>query len=154
MGTFMYVICFVDSRYGMLFNHRRLSRDRVLMQKVAALTKGSPLWTDAFSEPLFPERPENLRISENFLEEAGDGAFCLDEDRPLLPCREKIERLYLYCWNRDYPSDWKLDFLPEEQGLVLVSEEEFAGSSHEKITMQMWERREDTAPALGTEWEA
>ncbi|MDD6691728.1 MAG: ribonuclease Z [Lachnospiraceae bacterium] len=154
IGTSMYVILFVDNRYGMLFNHRRLSRDRGLMQKVAVLTQGALLWTDAFSAPLFPERPENLRISENFLEEAGEGAFCLDEDRPLLPYGEKIERLYLFCWNRDYPSDVKLDFLPWEHGLVPVSEEEFAGSSHEKITLQLWEREEDSVPMGDADWEA
>ena len=48
IGTSMYVILFVDNRYGMLFNHRRLSRDRGLMQKVAVLTQGALLWTDAF----------------------------------------------------------------------------------------------------------
>lgn len=137
----MNVICFVDNRYGMRFNGRRLSRDRVLLQRVVELSQGSALWTDSFSRILFPDPPENLVVSENFLEEAPEGAFCLDEDRPLLPVAERIACLYLYCWNRDYPSDEKLDLIPEEQGMELVRTEDFPGYSHEKITLEVWKAR-------------
>ena len=51
---------------------------------------------------------------------------------------EKIEKIILYRWNRVYPADvhFPIDF----SGWKLVQAEEFAGSSHEKITEEIYER--------------
>ena len=50
----------------------------------------------------------------------------------------KIEELIIFKWNRRYPSDLTLDFNPSEHNMVLVKSEDFKGTSHEKITMEVW----------------
>lgn len=46
---------------------------------------------------------------------------------------QDAELLIIYCWNRRYPSDKKLPagFLDH---YAMISEQDFAGSSHDKIT--------------------
>ena len=49
----MILITVVDDRMGMCFNRRRLSRDRVLSDKILTLTNGKVLWMSSYSEKLF-----------------------------------------------------------------------------------------------------
>ena len=60
-------------------------------------------------------------------------------DKKLRPYKDKINSVIVYKWNRQYPSDMKLDIEPSE-GRVLVSSVEFAGYSHEKITKEVYSR--------------
>ena len=46
----MILITVVDDRMGMCFNRRRLSRDRVLSDKILALTNEKVLWMSSYSE--------------------------------------------------------------------------------------------------------
>ena len=48
-------ISIVDNSMGMLFNHRRQSRDRVVTEKILSMTEGKPLWMSAYSRRIFPE---------------------------------------------------------------------------------------------------
>lgn len=134
----MTVITMTDDRGGMLFNGRRLSQDQAVIQKTLELTGRAALWTDGFSKGLFAPAPENLKIDRNFLEKAGEKDVCFDEDRPLLPQKDRIGTLIVFHWNRRYPSDQKLDLNPADAGMRLAKKEEFPGKSHEKITMEVW----------------
>ncbi len=51
-----------------------------------------------------------------------------------------MEGLVLYRWNRRYPADVYLDIRPEPPGWRLVSREEFSGSSHPRITKEVYQR--------------
>ena len=42
-------ISIVDNSMGMLFNHRRQSRDRVLVQRILEITRGHALWMNAYT---------------------------------------------------------------------------------------------------------
>lgn len=135
----MNVIVCLDDKNGMMFNGRRQSRDRVLYQRVADMTRGTRLWMSPYSAPLFPpEKVPQAAVSADFLAQAGVGEFCFVEDAPLTPCAEKLERVILFRWNRVYPADVRFD-LPLE-GWRRTETAEFAGSSHEKITMEVYER--------------
>lgn len=135
----MIIMAAVDENNGMMFNHRRQSQDRVLRQKMEELSKESELRMNSYSAQQFDPLPVNAVVSEDFLSEAGTGEFCFAEDQEIFPVRDRIESVILFHWNRKYPSDFKLDFLPSEQGMQLVETEDFAGYSHEKITMEVWE---------------
>ena len=50
----------------------------------------------------------------------------------------KIEKIIVFWWNRHYPSDRKFDL--DLSKWNKVSEEEFAGYSHEKITKEVYEK--------------
>ena len=82
----------------------------------------------------------DLCIEEDFLGRAEQGDYCFVEDRGILEAVEKIEELIIFRWNRRYPSDLHLDFLPREKGFVCTGMEEFPGHSHDKITMEVWRR--------------
>ena len=130
----MIPIVLIDDHGGMQFNRRRQSRDRLACADILRLCAGAPLWLAPRSVDLFPDAQQRLIPAPDFLEKAGTGAFCLVEDRPLLPQLDRIEALYLYRWNRVYPADLYLDLIPAQHGFRLADTTEFAGSSHEKIT--------------------
>ena len=124
------IVC-VDERGGLLFNKRRQSRDRVLNMRILELSQGARLLVSPYSAKLF-EGADNLVISEEPSKEAGalDFYFMEDKGYSLSDCEE----IYLFNWNRHYPSDVKLDLDCKKAGFRLESTREFAGSYHEKIT--------------------
>ena len=48
------IVCLDDNK-GMMFNNRRQSRVRVLIENVLELCKGEKLYTNEYSSKLFPE---------------------------------------------------------------------------------------------------
>ena len=50
-------IAIVDNSMGMLFNHRRQSRDRVLVQRILEITRGHALWMNAYTAAAFTGNP-------------------------------------------------------------------------------------------------
>ena len=113
----MILISCIDDRGGLLFHGRRLSRDRVLCQ-------------DGLSS--------SILTSEDFLAQAAPGEFCFLEDRPIRPFLDRVESMVLYHWNRRYPADLFLDLDPAALGWSLLGREEFPGSSHKKITKEVY----------------
>ncbi len=51
---------------------------------------------------------------------------------------DRIEKVILFKWNRNYPADtfFSLDL----SGYTLEKTEDFAGNSHEKITKEIYRR--------------
>ena len=75
---------------------------------------------------------------KTFLDAAGDGEFCFVENADVSGCVERIEEIYLYRWNRDYPAEV---YFPVDLSVWKCMEtKEFAGSSHEKITRERYTR--------------
>ena len=137
----MIVLTCLDDKDGMMFNHRRQSQDRILREDILRTAGEKKLWLNGYSARQFSgEQQERLSISEDFMTEAGTGEFCFVEQGPLAPVEEKIEQLILYRWNRHYPSDMKLDLPLAAHGWVLRESRDFAGSSHEKITREVYSR--------------
>ena len=133
----MYLILCVDDKGGMRFNRRRQSRDRVLRRDVLDMAAGSAVWMNEESGLLFAgEGP--IRVDGDFLRKAGPGEFCFVEQGPIRPWLDKAEGIILYHWNRVYPADERLDFDPAEAGWKLKERTEFPGSSHEKITKEVY----------------
>lgn len=133
------VVC-VENRGGMLFNGRRVSRDRALIADLLELAGDAPLRIAPFSARLFARAAERVRISADFLDAAGEGDVCFVEDAALSPYMDAVERLVIYRWNRDYPSDVGFDVQPEVYGLRLAESRDFAGSAHENITREVYVR--------------
>ena len=135
----MVLIVCVDDHNGMMFNHRRQSQDRILRADILELTDGKKLWMNAYSRKQFAESDaEKIRVDETFLDAAGDGEFCFVENADVSGCAERIEEIYLYHWNRDYPADV---YFPVDLSVwKCVETKEFAGSSHEKITRERYTR--------------
>ena len=132
----MKVIVCLDERFGMLFNQRRLSRDRKVIEDICYRTKR--LYVSRFSETLFCDAPIEICMDEEFLEKAKIGEVCFVENRLLMQYIDKIEELVVYQWNRSYPSDMKIDIPLQEWNKI--SEEDLEGFTHEKITRQVYVR--------------
>ena len=137
----MIVIACLDQRNGMAFNHRRQSQDCVLRGHVAELVANVPLWMNHYSASQFDtESIPNLNIDDAFLQKAAQGEYCFVEDAPLAPFEKWIERIIIFRWDRTYPADqyFDLQFEPDQWHLVGMSE--YAGHSHDLITMEVYER--------------
>lgn len=133
----MTLILCADDRNGLLFHNRRLSRDSVLCNRILELCGNKTLWMNSYSASIFPRNTPNIRVSEKFLEEAGEGEFCFVENTEITDVLSRTKTLVIYRWNRSYPSDVKL---PESllEGKKPVSTLEFAGSSHPSITQEVY----------------
>ena len=136
----MKVIVCLDDKRGMLFNERRQSRDRVLNADVAKMTEGCRLLVAPYSKMLFEDICPTLVCDEGFLDIAEDEDFCFVENRALSIYVDKIEQVVIYWWNRRYPTDLFFDLDLEEYGFKRIFVTEFEGSSHEKITKEIFAR--------------
>jgi hypothetical protein len=122
----------------MLFNNRRQSRDRVLIENVSKYVGDGVLFTNAFSSPLFDGSTiSSIEVSDP-LESAECDDFVFVENLSLKGVENKICEMVIYRWNRSYPADFFLDVLPRSIGLSLCESTEFRGSSHEKITREVY----------------
>lgn len=142
----MIVFVCLDTENGMMFFHRRQSKDREVRKDILKMTEAQTLWMNAFTLNQFEEGEQifarrNVKVDEAFLEKAQIGEFCFVEDQSLRQFEDKIEKIIIYQWNREYPADFvfdlKLDSLKWKQGESF----DFAGYSHEKITKTIWEKR-------------
>lgn len=135
----MILITCVDASGGLLFNGRRQSQDRVLRAEILSLAAGKPLWMDSYTAALFEGEKADIRVDEDFLAKAGPGEYALLEDREAAPYEDRIEKIILYHWNRAYPGDLFFD-IDVTAGWQPVSSRDFAGSSHDKITEEVYTR--------------
>ena len=134
----MNVIVCIDEENGMLFNGRRQSKDRVLREHAAAFA-GGKLWMNGYTAKQFIEDGCDMIADEAFLSNAPEDAWCFVENADIKPYLDQISRVAVYRWNRLYPSDVKFPMAEFSARWTLVSREEFAGSSHERITQEVYQ---------------
>lgn len=134
----MILIVCTEDRWGMAFNNRRLTMDRAVREKMLEIAAGNVLWMSSYSRKQFEEKENGaIRVDDRFLEKAGRGEYCFAELEDVIPYRDRLEGIVLFRWNRRYPADRYFD--PELlTPFHLVQTEEFPGSSHEKITMEVY----------------
>ncbi len=137
----MHVIVVLDQENGMLFNHRRQSRDRNLRKAVLEQTRGHTLYMNAWSYRQFAEDGDaGIHVSEEGLALAGDGDYCFVENVAIAPYAQRIQSLTVYRWNRRYPADRYLDLSLTAPEWKCVERTEFAGFSHEVIQKEVYIR--------------
>ncbi len=129
------IIC-IDENKGMLFNHRRQSRDRILVEKVLEITKNSVLYMTEYSKRIFPFS-ENIKITEKLSDKNGDCFWFLEEK---IEDISVFHEVYIFNWNTIYPADIYFPYDLEEEGFSLVSAEDFKGNSHSVITLSLYRR--------------
>ena len=138
----MNVIVCLDDNNGMMFNKRRQSQDKILRTSIKELIKNNTLFMNEYSYKLYKYIDDgNIIVSENYLDECENDGFCLVEDKTLSNYIEKINNIIIYKWNRTYPSDLYFDINVQNEKWELIESEEFQGSSHEKITKEIYRRK-------------
>ncbi len=125
------IVC-IDDKNGMMFNNRRQSRDKILIANLLEYCKGKKLYTTEYSAKLFPENTVEVCAK---LEEITEGYIFAEN---ILVNENEVEEIIVYKWNRLYPADTYFNI--DLANWALVETTEFAGSSHEKITREVYER--------------
>ena len=124
----------------MAFNKRRQSRDSVLIEDLLSLVGKGTLHITDFSQKLFDGSTARIKVSNNPMAEAKESDYVFIENLPIGGYIDSTKKMVVYHWNRSYPADLYLDTPPMENGFLLKSSYEFVGSSHEKITREIWEK--------------
>ena len=123
------IVC-LDDKNGMMFARKRQSKDRVLCDKVREIVGSDDLNIVSYSQSLFPE----ANIVESF---EGVSGFCFIEN-PKYIIPNDVDMIYIFKWNRHYPADTRFNF--DMSGFHMTHTEDFAGFSHENITLEVYEK--------------
>ncbi len=132
----MIVVVCLDNEEGMLFNHRRQSRDKGLVRNLSELAGDKKIYASPFSKTVFKDFEDKVCFDENFLASAGKDDYCFVENASLIEYADKITGLIIYEWNELYPADTYFDFDYSE--MKLISAKMFSGTSHRKITREIY----------------
>lgn len=138
-SDFVDIIVCLSNKKGMLFNNRRQSRDSKVFEDISSYLQGE-LMIDKFSEKLISTTNLPYKIFENPVTECNADSILFIENRSVKEILSQLDRVIVYWWNRDYPSDFGFDIDLNQEGFNSVSVVEFEGSSHEKITKEIFER--------------
>ena len=133
----MKLIACIAKNKGMTFFGKRVSKDSVLREKILELSHGHRLLMNSYSAKQF-EDISALTVDENFLNIANDDDFCFIEN--MNADVNSVNEIYLFSWNRDYPADFFFDIDPKSSGFKRVSSQDFKGSSHDKITLDIYKK--------------
>ena len=138
-SDFVKVIVCLDNNKGMLFNNRRQSRDSKVFEDISSYLQGE-LLIDKFSEKLIASSKIPYKIFEKGVTKCEANSILFIENQKIEDLLSQISQVIVYWWNRDYPSDFIFDVDLKAKGFKSVSISEFEGSSHEKITREIFER--------------
>lgn len=132
------IVC-LEEKNGMMFNKRRLSQDVVIREDIYNNLEGKNLIMNNYSFKMFQKDNcnKNIVVSENLPVDNNED-FQFIEDKQLSKYEDKIDKLIVYYWNRRYPSDLKFDINLSNDVWKVISEIEFPGKSHEKITKKIF----------------
>lgn len=127
----MTLILWTGKNGELLFNRRRCSQDSAVIADIVSMYHPAEICVSAYSSPLFP----GAKVIQN-LQEAENGILFL-EDLPLSSALAQAQQLIVYRFDRVYPADVRLEIPKEFQ---LKESKEFSGSSHDKITREVYEK--------------
>lgn len=136
----MKLIFAIDDNYHILFNHRRVSRDGNIIKDIQEALMGRKLYVNNFSASLF-DGFKNLIVDNDFLNVAESNTFCFVENVDVAEHIDKVEMIVIYRFNRIYPGDFSLD-KTILNSFSLDYKEDFAGTSHDKITREVYFRKD------------
>lgn len=128
----MIVFACIDDKLGMMFNNRRQSRDTAIIEKINELSCGQPVFSSEYTQKLL----NNGNICDDFSN--FDGFAFIEAPDDLI--ENKIDKLYLFRWNKHYPSDKTFNI--DLSNFSLISTDDFFGNSHEKITLETYIRKD------------
>ena len=135
----MNIIVCIDDHNGMMFNKRRVSQDKLVREDVLNNLHGKKLMMNSYSFHMFKEEDTSLiEVIDNL--PVFTDCFQFIEDIDISLKEKEIDLLIIYYWNRKYPSDFSFKIDMNKQEWKLISEKEFVGNSHDKITKRVFEK--------------
>lgn len=126
----------IDKENGRSFYGRRTSSDREVRKRLLDMT--DILYVGSYTAAQFTEDygKEKLRVVDDPAGIDEGTAFIELQDIP-----GDADRIIIFQWPKKYPADRFLDF--RFSGWRKVKKEEFPGYAHEKVTMNVWERKKE-----------
>lgn len=118
---------------------KRQSQDEELRRYLISLSSGSKMWMSEYSAKMF-EDFEGKTVDNSYHSKASAGDFCFVEDIPY--STENVDEIILCKWNRQYPGDYFFTIDLSNEGYKKVSSEDITGKSHEKITIERYEKKQ------------
>jgi hypothetical protein len=128
----MTIILCLDDKNGISFNNRRQSRDKILIENVI---KHDNIYIRDYYTNLFSKYEVN--VIDNISALPADAVYFHEITDPA-DMIDQFDTIIIYRWNRHYPSNVQFDFKMDLYKKIF--EEDFIGSSHDKITKEIWIR--------------
>lgn len=135
----MILIFTLDNQNGTNLAGKRQSRDRVVGEKIIELANGR-LHILEKTVSFFKNNDMSntaCTVFSDLWRLPNDAVFFAEEVVPQ-ELMEQAEKIYVFRWNRQYPSMAKDRVTLETFNKAIV--EEFPGYSHEKITLEVYEK--------------
>ena len=133
----MKLIFCIDDKKGMMFFGKRQSQDSVLREWIINHTAGSKLWMSAYSARQFSDQSGYI-VDDNYVANALTDDYCFIEDKGY--SLDNVSEIILCKWNRKYQADKVFDIDLKANGFKKVSSEDIKGSSHDKITIEIYKK--------------
>ena len=123
----MKLIFCIENKGGYLFFGKRQSKDSALIKWLCDYVGDNRIYASDYSKPLFD--------GFDVLTDNKDGyCFVENENYP----KDNVTELVLCHWNRSYPADKFLELNPKALGLKLCEKHDIVGTSHDKITIEIY----------------
>lgn len=133
----MTLILCLDAGRGSTFFGKRQTTDSAVRERMINIAGEKPLSVNAYTASQFRDHIENIAVTDDILS-LPDDAVCFVEDADPALFSGRVDRLVIYRWNKKYPRDRALGFYPYDEGMKLESIQDFAGSSHDRVTEEIW----------------
>ena len=122
----MTVFVCLDDNNGMMFNGRRQSRDKTVVERVCEISGSSRLYANSYSSPLF-DGADNLITDDDPMGVSQNGDYCFIENLSLKEYLHKLRNAFTRKRTDVDISSWKFE-----------SRFEFKGNSHDLITEEVY----------------
>lgn len=129
---------FLDKSGHTDFMGRRQSSDRAAIDRLVKYASGRTIFIRPYSEPLFSNCPDAHTLICSDFQSVTDGIFLAEGGQ--IVDQKSFDIIITFNWNRYYPGSQV--FRVDGTLFNNTGHEDFRGSSHEKITMTIHERRE------------
>lgn len=133
----MIIAACIDDNYGMMFNGRRQSQDRLVREDILKEAENARLWMNSYSAKQFSAGSGRILTDEYFMDKAAQQDFCFIENISAKKYETRTDKILLYAWNRTYPADFYFD-LSLAKDWILIKEIDFKGYSHELIKKSIY----------------
>lgn len=132
----LFITLFVclDNSNGIMFNKRRQSRDKNVIEDILKITGNRRLYVSEYSKTLFG----NIATTFNELTmfQKADNKCVFIENIIPNNILQFTETLIIYRWNTDYPYDKQFEV--DLSHFKLISSTDFVGNSHKLITKEIY----------------
>ena len=133
----MTLIFCVDDNFGLMFNKRRQSRDRAVLEDIKNCFAGEKICISTYSEKLFNEADVDYTVCDDF---ANCNGICFVEDKYVPDLLNVANEVILYHWGKIYPADDKFDIALLSADFTLTETTVFKGTSHQEIKKEVYTR--------------